>query len=263
MAQEPENDPATFDSWKETFTSAQPAGETGKLGTDATIKVQENQMFLSNSDTTKLMRMFGNPPGVYAGSIQAIDNSYTIIFDFESTGYVEDDEKGDLDADKILKAFQESEEEINKQRQAQGYGTLTTVGWAFKPKYNEATNNLEWAITFEDGEGYQTVNHKIKLLGRRGVMNATLLCDPELLSSLRPMLDETLAGFEYTDGNKYSQFEEGDMIAEYGLTGLMLGGGLLAAKLGFFSKFWKIIVAGVVGFFAVIGKFFKKATGRA
>jgi len=263
IAQEPAvEETMSFDDWKATFSSALPAGDSGKLSTQATITVQEDQIFLGGSDTSKLMQAYGNLPAVYAGAIQHINEDYTIIFDFESTGYVKDDDK-DLDADDILEAFQESEEESNKARQAQGLDVLNTVGWAFKPKYNESTNNLEWALIFEDGAGNQTVNHKIKILGRHGVMNATLLCDPSQLEALRPMLDNTLAGFAYSDGNKYAQYEEGDKIAEYGLAGLVLGGGLLAAKLGFFSKFWKLIVAGVVGFFALIGKVFKKATGKA
>jgi len=262
FAQEPvKEEPLSFEDWKLTFSSAQPTGERGNLSSQATIEVQEGQFFINGTDTSKLMQIFGNPPGAYAGGIQDLNDGYTIIFDFESSGYVKDDDKEDLDADDLLKAFQDSEEETNKQRQAQGYGILKTVGWAFEPKYNEETNNLEWAVIFEDGNGQQTVNHKIKLLGRYGVMNATLLCEPDQLEALRPMLDKTLAGFEYSDGNKYAQFEEGDRIAEFGLTGLVLGGGIFAAaKLGFLAKFWKFIVAGVVGFFALIGKIFKRSS---
>ena len=159
IAQEPAVEVTmSFDDWKATFSSALTAGDRGKLSTQATIKVQEDQVFLGGPDTSKLMQTYGNLPAVYAGAIQHINEDYTIIFDFESTGYVKDDDK-DLDADKILETFQASEEESNKARQAQGLDVLNTVGWAFKPKYNESTNNLEWALIFEDGAGNQTVNH--------------------------------------------------------------------------------------------------------
>lgn len=258
-----EDAPITFDDWKANYSSALPSGDTGKVGNIAQIKVQKDQVYLNGANASQLMVDYGNLPSSYSGAIVALDESYVITFNFENSGYVKDDEKEDLDADELLEAFKESDGPSNEARREAGLDTLTTTGWAFKPKYNESTNNLEWAIIFKDSSGGETVNHEIKLLGRKGVMNATLLCDPSQLESLRPMLDETLAGFEYTDGNKYSQFEEGDKIADYGLMGLMLGGGFLAAKLGFFAKFWKFIVAGVVGFFVLIKKAFKKVTGKA
>ena len=240
-------------------------GKIGKIGRSSQIQVQEGQVYLNGSDTAKLMEAYGNLPTTYHGAIVAIDESYIITFKFDETGYVKDDEKGDLDAEEILQAFKNGDAEGNKQRKAAGMDTLTTVGWAFEPKYNESTNNLEWAIIFQSGDGSQTVNHNIKILGRKGVMDAVLLCDPTALDSLRPMLDNTLAGFEYTEGNKYAEYEEGDKIAEYGLTGLIVGGGLLAAgKLGLFAllgKFWKIIAAGLVGIGAFIVKMKNKVTG--
>lgn len=255
-AQEQEMLPTTYEDFKEAFRSALPAGETGTIGNSSQIKVQENQVFLNGSDAAELMENYGNLPSTYHGAIVAIDESYVITFKFEETGYVKDDEKDELDADELLKSFKESEKAANEARKEAGLGSSTIVGWAFEPKYNESTNNLEWAIIAQDETGTQYVNHEIKILGRKGVMDAVLICDPSMLESLRPMLDETLAGFEYLEGNKYSEFKEGDKIAEYGLTGLIVGGGLLAAgKLGFFAvigKFWKLIVGGIVAFFALI-----------
>jgi len=52
---------------------------------------------------------------------------------------------------------------------------------------------------------------------------------------------------------------KGDKVAEYGLTGLIVGGAAaVAAKAGVFKWLWKVILAGIVG----IGAFFKKLFGK-
>jgi uncharacterized membrane-anchored protein len=69
-----------------------------------------------------------------------------------------------------------------------------------------------------------------------------------------------LKGFAYQKEESYAAFSKGDKIATYGLTGLIVGGGLLAAaKTGLLAKLWKPILAGLV----VIGAFFKRIfTGK-
>ena len=255
--------PPTIEEIRKAFPSAVPAGATGKVGGNGEVKVHEGQIFLNSSDTAKLMESYGNLPASYDGAIVAIDESYVITFMFDAIGYVKDDEKEDLDSSEMLEVHKERQEQANEQRASQGVGSLDIEGWALEPKYNETTNNLEWALILRDEEGGKHVNHNIKVLGRKGVSNVTLICDPETLEALRPTLDMTLAGFNYTAGNKYSEFKEGDKVSEYGLKALIVGGGIFAAgKLGIFAllaKFWKAIVGGIVVVGAVIKS---KLTGK-
>jgi len=246
----------TIEQIQSVYPSASSAGTVGKVGRYSQVTVQENQFYLNAKDTAQLMQDWGNLPATYAGSVVADDQSYAIIFTFDNIGYVKDDEKGDLDADELLKAIKEGEVEANKQRKAAGIDTLTTKGWTTKPNYNAGTNNLEWALLFEAGDGTQSVNHNVKILGRRGVTDATLICDPSQLDALQPTLKATLAGFEYTAGNTYAEFKEGDKVSEYGLKALLVGGGIFAAsKLGILAllgKYFKVIVVAVIGFFAML-----------
>jgi hypothetical protein len=57
----------------------------------------------------------------------------------------------------------------------------------------------------------------VRLLGRKGVMNAQLVVAPESLQASLPRFDQMLAGFSYKDGQRYAQYVEGDHVAEYGL----------------------------------------------
>ena len=123
------------------------------------------------------------------------------------------------------------------------------------PFYNPATNNLEWAIRLSSSDGTRMVNYKTKVLGRRGVMDVVLVCDEEEMAAVVPEYQKLLTGYAFQKEESYAAFRKGDKVAEYGLTGLILGGGLLvAAKSGLLAKLWKPIIAGLV----VVGTFLKR-----
>lgn len=236
----------------------------GKLGNWATIDIPSGFRFLASKETDKLMQAFGNLPGEYEGMIAVPDVSWFVIFQFEETGYVKDDEKDDLNPDKLLKDIQEGDEYSNEYRRENGLEALHTIGWAIPPNYNEETNNLEWGLLLRGDSGAENVNYNTKLLGRNGIMNVTLVCDPEELESILDTYQGLLLGHNYNPGKSYAEFQEGDKIAEYGLTALIAGGALYgAAKLGilanlvlFFKKGFKLIIVGIIAIGAAIKKFF-------
>lgn len=247
------DEPLTFAQIKEIFPSAQDTGY-GNVGQHAKINLKDGLILLNGSDGNKLLESWGNLPSQLEGLILDSTGTWCITFEFDNIGYVKDDEKEDLNADEILKAKKEAQEESNKMRQQQGLGNLFIQGWSTEPNYNPDTNNLEWGMMLRDDSGVMNINHEVRILGRHGVMNATLICSPEEQTRLLPTLRKALASFEYNSGNKYSEFKEGDKIAEYGLTGLIVGGGAFVIW-----KFWKFIVAGVVALGAGIKKIFGKA----
>jgi uncharacterized membrane-anchored protein len=78
-------------------------------------------------------------------------------------------------------------------------------------------------------------------------------------------MDKVLASTNFTNGNRYEDFDDNmDKVAEYGIGGLIAGGILaktgILAKMGiFFLKAWKIIAVAVVGFWGFIkARFFAK-----
>lgn len=242
----------TFAMIKQEFPSAQNEG-VGDIGSQAQIKVGEGMVFLNGKDGDRLLQSWGNLPSVMDGLLMSDDASWCITFQFEAVGYVKDDEKEEIDADAILEERKEAQKEANKQRVKQGLGSLNIERWVAPPSYNPDTNNLEWGMLLSDDEGGQTINHEVRLLGRKGVMNATLLCGPEQFDALKPVLDASLEGFTYTAGNTYGEYREGDKVAEYGLLGLMGAGGAFVIW-----KFWKPICAGLL----VVGVGIKKFFGR-
>lgn len=229
---------------------------SGSLGSMATFQVPDGYRFTGNSGTVKLMEAYGNlTNGSELGYISPLDMSWFAVFEFDGVGYVKDDEKDNLDADKILEQLKEGQLQANKRLAERGMQTLTVTGWQKPPFYNPQTHNLEWAIRLRSGVGGETINYKTKILGRRGVMDVVLVCSEAQLSTVVPEYQKLLTGFTYNKEDSYASFKSGDKIAQYGLTGLIVGGGLLlAAKSGLLGKLMKPIIIGVIA----IGAFFKR-----
>lgn len=204
----------------------------------------------------------GNELGVLLGP-----TGWVLAFDYNAIGYVKDDEKDNLDADKLMKSMVEGQEESNKERAKQGWDEMKFAGWANPPHYDTKTNNLTWAVKLtssSDGHKDVFLNESIRLLGRGGVMNVTLVTDPASYADDSATAARLLAGnFSYVSGQRYAEFKEGDKLAEYGLTALVLGGaGAAAFKLGFFQKFWKLLVFGGIAVAGFFKKIWAKLIGR-
>ncbi len=229
---------------------------SGTLGNVATLSIPSGYRFTGSAGTIQLMEGYGNlTSGSELGYISPLDMGWFAVFEFDECGYVKDDEKDKLDAGKILKQMQESQMEANKELAKRGMSTLQVLGWQTPPFYNPQTNNLEWAIRLRSSTGGESINYKTKLLGRRGVMDVVLVCGEEELPGVIADYQNLLENFAFKKEESYASFSKGDKIAEYGLTGLIVGGGLLvAAKTGLLAKFWKFIVVGVIA----IGAFLKR-----
>lgn len=242
------------------------------IGKIAEIKLPEDYLFLQSSDAQKLLQAMGNPAddSVLGLLTPSTNLDWFVVFIYEDTGYVKDDEKKDLNADKILAEIKSGEEENNKARRKAGYSGLTAVGWAIPPRYNETTHNLEWAIKIKSDEGRISINHRTKLLGRKGVMEAILVTGEGELEQVLPTFAACLGGYDYKSGQRYAEYREGDKLAKYGLTALVVGGGAaVAAKMGLFGllfakmgKLLKPILLGLVGLGAVFARFFNRLFGK-
>lgn len=235
---------------------------TAKLGTVAQIEVPLHFVFLDGKATRALMKVSGEPvSGNELGLLTSTNEHWSVIFEFSDIGYVKDADKEKLDPDELLKKIKQGNNEANKERERNGNPPLVIVGWEQTPHYDANTHNLEWAIRATSG-GRQILNYNTRLLGRKGVMEVVLICEPDQLPKTLPTFKNLLAAHKFQTGESYAEYRPGDKVAKYGLAALVLGGAAVgAAKLGmlgpviiFFKKAWKLVV---IAFVAVIG-FFKK-----
>ncbi len=231
----------------------------GAIGDVAEINVPPGYVFAAGADTKRLMEAMQNPTnGTELGFFSPSSFDWFMVFTFDKTGYIRDDEKNNLDADAMLKSIKENNDESNKERTRKGWATINLIGWVQQPRYNEATHNLEWAVKGESN-GSPVVNWNTRILGRQGVMTVNLITDPSTLESILPRYNQILANYSYNQGNRYEEFRQGDKISEYGLTALVVGGATAAAvKTGAAKWLWKLIVVAFGG----IGVFLKNLFSR-
>lgn len=236
---------------------------SGELGAEATTRVPEGCAFVGPDQVDDFMTMTQNPPD---GSERGVvlcqlgqDNVWFVVFSFENSGYVKDDERDALDAKALLTTLRRGTEAGNKERSRRGWSTLTLDGWIEPPFYDTTTNNLTWSLSLKSSEGDSTVNHSVRLLGRGGVMHADLVVGHEQLYDAMPVFNQIVAGYAYKTGHRYSEWRAGDKVAAFGLTALIGGGAVaVAAKSGLLGKLWKLIVAGVIAVIGGIKALFKK-----
>ena len=230
----------------------------GNLGGFAEIRIPEGYQFAGPSDARRLLEAMQNPTnGSEMGLLSPRTGGWFLVFEFSSVGYVKDDEKDKLDAGALLGTLRTGNEAGNKERRKRGWSEITLIGWEQVPRYNVQTHNLEWATRSRSVEGL-VVNHNTRLLGRRGVMEVTLVCGPEEFSSALPHLGEVLEGYSFKPGQTYAEFRRGDRVAAYGLTALVAGGAAVAlAKSGLLAKLWKLLVIGVVAVTGFVRRLFK------
>jgi uncharacterized membrane-anchored protein len=222
------------------------SGSVGRIGEQASLSIPKGHAFLGSADTRRFLELQGNPPRDNHYTIAPQDLRWFAVFLFNPMGYVKDDEK--LDPDTLLATLKEANAAGQAERKQRGLPELVLEGWYVAPHYDLATKRLEWGTRLRSSSNETIVNYTIKLLGRRGVMNAILVSDPTRLESDTREFKTVLNAYSFNDGEKYAEFRAGDKIAEFGLAGLIVGGAAAAAmKSGAFKGLFKFIGIAVLG----------------
>ena len=140
---------------------------------------------------------------------------------------------------------------------------MTLVGWAENPSYDKKTHKFYWAKEYASEKTNETsLNYNIRVLGRKGVLVLNAVASMHQIAQIRNEMQHVVAFSDFSEGNRYSDFDgKTDRIAEYGLAALVAGG--VAAKLGFFTKifalllaFKKLLIVGVAALGTGVLKFF-------
>jgi len=189
------------------------------------------------------------------------DSNFAFVISFEETGYVKDDDADKIDYAEMLSSIQKAEADENKERAKMGYEAIHLIRWAQTPFYDKQHKVLHWAkeLKFGTEEGH-TLNYDVRVLGRKGILSMNAIASIENLPMVKASIAKVLAIPEFTDGNKYSDFNSNtDKVAEYGIGALVAGGilaktGVLAMIGKFFLAAWKFIVIAVVAAIAGIKK---------
>jgi uncharacterized membrane-anchored protein len=242
------------------------------LGHHIELALPSGYQFLGLPHAETVMTQLGNLYndnllGIVISSEQAAepieDDGFMITLRYDAEGYVRDEET--LDGQAILQAFHEAESTYNEDRKKAGFPAIHAEGWQEPPRYDKARHELLWGLLIsspdDEAGADHTVNYNTRVLGRKGYVSINLVTDARLLPRYKPAAAAILEATTFTQGMRYEDFDSTtDSVAEYGLTGLVLGGiGLGVAKLakiGLLAKFGKLLLAGLIAGKKVIAMFF-------
>jgi len=186
------------------------------------------------------------------------DSSYAFIISFDAMGYVKDNDADKINYQDLLEDWRKEEPAANAERQKMGYEPIHMVGWAQQPYYDSKNKVLHWAkeLKFGDDE-LNTLNYDVRFLGRRGILSLNAIATIDQLALVKNDIPRILKIAEFTEGNTYADFDDNtDKVAAYTVGGLVAGKILL--KVGFFAKFWKLILLAFAAVGGGIAKLFKR-----
>ncbi|MFT8350877.1 DUF2167 domain-containing protein [Clostridium saccharoperbutylacetonicum] len=243
--------------------------KTVDVGTGlAKLDLPEEYVFADGKDAKKLMKEMDNfitdkEQGIVFSKDEK-ENWY-VLFEFDDIGYIKDSDSKNIDADALLADIKKGTQEDNEERRKSGKSTIDIIGWDEKPHYDPNTHNLVWSV-LSTSKGEKIVNYNVRILGRGGVTEVTLVAGKDEMDKVKPKLATIISKYSYKEGKRYSDYIKGDKASEIGLTALIAGGagagaakvGLLAKILLIFKKVWILIIVGIGGLFKGIFKVFKR-----
>ncbi len=253
-----------------------PQAGTIKLpGGLASLNLTDSFRYLTPHDAKRLLEEgWGNPPNPEDSTLGMIvpanidplaREGWGVLITYNSDGHVSDEDAAKIDYTDLLQKMKGGLAELNTERSKQGYPSLTLAGWAEPPHYDAASHKMYWAKDLIVGNNQvHTLNYFVRVLGRQGVLELNAIAGMDQLALIRESMKQVEAFSDFTEGNRYAQFDSStDKLAAYGLAALVAGG--VAAKTGLLAKLFVMLVALkkfiLIGFAAVaglFGKFFKK-----
>lgn len=276
---EPAVSDAEYEQWTRDFLASLDfqSGVIELPGGIARLDMPEAYVYLNPQDADRLLSEgWGNPPGTESlGMILPADISpfeyegWGVVIQHVSDGYISDEDAHDIDYDELLKSMQADQVEENEIREQEGYPSIDFVGWAETPHYDAQEHKLYWARNLKfEGTTENTLNYNVRILGRQGMLVMNAVAFMGQLDQVRADMGNVLAFSEFTEGNRYEDFNpEIDEVAAYGLGAVIAG--KLAAKAGLLAKlgvlllaFKKFLIAIGAAIVVFLGKLFKGRLGE-
>jgi uncharacterized membrane-anchored protein len=241
-----------------------------KLRDQAVLKLPAGYVWIPEPAAAQLMRAMGNHPDERELGLvfpQSDDEHWLAVAEFESAGYVKDDDAKNWNVDDLFKSIQDGTAAGNEERRQRGFPELEVLGWVEKPAYDAGHHRLVWSISAKHkgsaANEPTSINYNTYALGREGYVTLDLISSSDRIEHDKGNATTLLSALDFNSGKRYADFDaKTDHVAEYGLAALV--GGLAAKKLGMFAlaaglfaKFFKVIALAAAGAFGVFTKFFK------
>lgn len=230
----------------------------------ATFDIPDQYVFLDEANTGLFLKAMGNPPSPGRYVFAPKKFSWFAILFFYDGGYVIDDDIPDPET--LLKDMKSIEAVANEARHRLGGESLYLDRWFVPTNYDAKARILEWGVWLRNQDNEVFLNYNLRVLGRRGFMNVTMVGPPMNIESGVREFRQSLAHLRFKPGETYADFKQGDKVAGYGLAGLVMGGaaasaqqkGLWTLLVDFLGALWKQLAGLALAGVAFIRWFLKR-----
>ena len=191
------------------------------LGAIADLQIPAGYRFLNPEGARSLLKQMNNPvPTGLIGILAPNSGEWLTVIEFNAIGYVNDVNKDRMNSKVILKAIQDRSALQNIGDVKAGGVATASVDWESQPVYDEKDHSLEWAIRADTQSG-KVINHSLLLLGRRGVLDVTMIRAYQSSSDLTP-LKQLVKNISFKEGQAYADYQKGDKITGVSLASLVV-----------------------------------------
>jgi uncharacterized membrane-anchored protein len=186
------------------------------IGDFADVNIPSGYRFTDAHGARVILENANTPvPNDLIGVLADNGGTWWSVLEYDKNGYVKSADMAKIDSAAVLKAVQ-------KQLQNQGNGRgITSLTWQSEPAFDAQADSLTWSLQVQTGSS-KSLNEGTALLGRHGVLEVTSVRSYPLAAS--PALDQIVSeNISFKDGDRYSNYQNGDKVGEMGLAGLIAG----------------------------------------
>ena len=114
-------------------------------------------------------------PQNLAGLLFPDSRQWFAVIQYTDIGYVKAADKDSLDADAILKKYQNDVSRQNREHSSMGSrAAITGLSWELKPSFDPVQSKLEYALVAKNSGG-GSINYVANWLGRHGMLSVTIV----------------------------------------------------------------------------------------
>ncbi|HMG54097.1 MAG TPA: DUF2167 domain-containing protein, partial [Kofleriaceae bacterium] len=115
-----------------------------ELGNSASIDLPEGMVLFERAVAVELLSKGGESTEGLVGIVFKPGSSWVAHLEYNDSGYIDDSDASELDADELLESYRKGTEQQNKTRRALGNSELVIDKWSEPPRYEKAPHHLVW-----------------------------------------------------------------------------------------------------------------------
>ncbi len=183
------------------------------IGDFANVTIPAGYRFTDANGARVVLGNANSPiPDDLIGVLVKDSGTWLAVMEYSPKGYVKNVTLAQINSTTVLKGVQ-------KQLQTPDSG-ITSLNWVSQPAYDSQAHLLTWSLQVQSTSG-KFLNEAVAMLGRHGVLEITGSLPYPLTDE--PSLSQVASNISFKEGERYSDYQSGDKVADIGLSELIAG----------------------------------------